>query len=81
MRARNAVTLSGVSAPSSTQAALRPRGFIAVTMAAVGSGNRLSLPGFTPRGTLADAAFDLGVAIAGPSNGTDFRFRGGRLER
>ena len=40
---------------------------------------RLSLPGFTPRGTLAGAAFDLGVTIAGPSSGTAFRFRGGRL--
>ena len=72
MRARNAFTLSGVSAPSSTQAALRAHRFLAVTMAAGCSAGRLSLPVFTPHGTLADAAFDLGVTIA-------FRFRCGRL--
>jgi hypothetical protein len=81
MRAKKAFTLSGVSAPSSAQAALRPRGFFAVTMAAGCSTGRLSLPGFTPRVTLADAAFDLGVTIAGQVSGTAFRFRGGRLKR
>jgi hypothetical protein len=80
MRARNTFTLSGVSASSSTQAALRPRGFLAVTMATVGcSAGRLLLLGFTSRWTIAGAAFALGATIAGPSNGTAFRFRGGRL--
>ena len=35
-------------------------------MAASCSAGRLSLPVFTPHGTLPDAAFDLGVTIAGP---------------
>jgi hypothetical protein len=35
------------------------------------------LPGFTPRGTLADAAFDLRITIAGPVSSTAFRFRRG----
>ena len=54
------------SAPLSTQAVLRARRFLAVTMAAGCSAGRLALPVFTPHGTLAEAAFDLGITIAGP---------------
>ncbi len=69
MRAKNAFTLSGVSAPSSVQTVSRQRGFQAVTMATRCSTDRLSLPGFMPRGTLADAAFDIGVTIAASVSG------------
>jgi hypothetical protein len=79
IRSIRALISGGVSPPSSTQAALRPRGFLAVTIGAAGcSADRLSLSGFAFRPIERASACHF-TTIAGTPSGTGFRFRGGRL--